>query len=344
MIRSRPRSKTKCPSCGELLSITNDTAYCARCDLRLAGVSARGKRLTAYVLSLPERFSRILVGSTAGLLKGISDLLLPEAVRQTKLYQVLLKKNLRYLIQEVGGVQNVYPTDGTPASGYVARKFVGNFVELTGILTLHASPVWILALIADISGGTKVFLKELTEEMKRKGMLNPDTQVETVDQLLDGLQSFAGEVADQIDTPPLSVEELRETLKFLRQEARGLKLRRAIDAEEMDSLLRKMEDVAQKENRSLFEIGAAMALNAVNQLERSGRTAVTGLRVGKALLDRTIFQYYSRALTDLSRAGYYRYLAQASKPYLRAIGRHLAWKNITWTERYFLSRAWNVKQ
>jgi hypothetical protein len=174
-------------------------------------------------------------------------------------------------------------------------------------------------------------------------LLDPDTQVETVDQLLDGLQSFAGQVADQIDTPPLSVEELRETLKFLRQEARGLKLRRAIGAEEMDSLLRKMEDVAKKENRSLFEIGAAMGLNAVNQLERSGRTAVTGLRVGKALLDRTIFQYYSRALADLSRAGYYRYLARASKPYLRAIGRHLAWKNITWTERYFLSRAWNVK-
>ena len=301
--------------------------------------------MTAYALSLPERFSRILVGSTAGLLKGVSDLLLPEAVRQTKLYQVLLKKNLRYLIQEVGGVQNVYPTDGGPDLQATLREnSSGNFVELTGILTLHASPVWILALIADISGGTKVFLKELTEEMKRKGLLDPDTQVETVDQLLDGLQSFAGQVADRIDTPPLSVEELRETLKFLRQEARALKLRRAIGTEEMDSLLRKMEDVAQKENRSLFEIGAAMALNAVNQLERSGRTAVTGLRVGKALLDRTIFQYYSRALTDLSRAGYYRYLAQASKPYLRAIGRHLAWKNITWTERYFLSRAWNVKQ
>jgi len=339
-----PRSKTKCPSCGKFLSVKDDTAYCADCDLRWAGVSTRGKRLTGYALSLPERFSRILVGSTAGLFKGVSDLLLPEAVRRTKLYQVLLQKNLRYLIQDVGGIQNVYPTEEAPPSRYVARKFVGNFVELAGILTLRASPVWILALIADISGGTKVFLKELTEEMKRQGQLDPQTRVETVDQLLDGLQSFAGQVADRIDTPPLSVEELRETLRFLRQEAQALKLRRAIGTEEIDSLLRKMEDVAQKENRSLFEISAALGLNAINQLERSGRTAVTGLRVGKALLDRTIFQYYARAVTDLSRAGYYRYLARASKPYLSAISRHLGWKNVTWTERYFLSRAWNTKQ
>jgi len=82
-----------------------------------------------------------------------------------------------------------------------------------------------------------------------------------------------------------------------------------------------------------------MALNAINQLERSGRTAVTGLRVARALLDRSIVQYYSRALKDLTKLGYYRYLARASKPYLNA--RHLAWRNITWTERYFLSRTWD---
>ena len=137
-------------------------------------------------------------------------------------------------------------------------------MELAGIPRCALLRSGSLALIADISGGTKVFLKELTEEMKRQGQLDPQTQVETVDQLLDGLQSFAGQVADRIDTPPLSVEELRETLRFLRQEAQALKLRRAIGTEEIDSLLRKMEDVAQKENRSLFEISAAWRTPSIN--------------------------------------------------------------------------------
>ena len=119
-----------------------------------------------------------------------------------------------------------------------------------------------------------------------------------------------------------------------------MKLQRAVPPEAVQSLLDEMQEAARKENRSLFEISAAIAMDAVNQLELSGRRAVTGLRVATALLDRSIIQYYSGALKDLTKLGYYRYLARSSKPYLKAVGRHLAWRNITWTERYFLSRAW----
>lgn len=336
-----PAATANCPSCGGSLPVHDDAAYCVKCDLHLVGARARGKRLTGYLLSLPERMSRILAGSLAGLVKGLTEILLPDAVRRMKLYQVLLMKNLRYLIQKVGDVDGVYPEGPGVTRNYIARKFVGNFVELTGILTLRASPVWILALVSDISGGTKAFLEELTAQLKREKLLDPSARIATVDQLLDGLQSFAGQVADRIDTPPLSVEELRETLKYLRQEAQTMRLRRTVTPGEMESILEKMQRTAEQQQRSLYEISSAMALNAFNQLERSGRTAVTGLRVAGALLDRSILQYYSSALRDLSRLGYYRYLAGSARPYLKAIRRHLARKNITWTERYFLSRSWN---
>jgi hypothetical protein len=303
-----------------------------------AHAPTRAERLAGYAMSLPERILRIVIGSVAGLVKGIAELVLPKAVRQAKLYQVLLNKNLRYLIQEVGAVEDVYARNAGAPTHYVARKFVGNFMELTGILTLHASPVWILALISDFSGGTKLFLREFADDLKRQGLLDPESGVDTVDQLLNGLQSFSGRMADQIDTPPLSVQELRETLQYLRKEAQAINLQGSVKQESMDSMLEGMKEVARKEQKSLFEIGAAMAMSAINQLERSGRRAVTGLRVGQALLDQTIFQYYAGALKDLSRIGYYRHIGRTSKPYLRAIGRHLAWRNITWTERYFLSR------
>lgn len=333
------QSAIPCPSCQEVLPLTDKAAYCSRCEIQLVVLPTRGNKLLAYALSLPERLSRIFVGSAAGMVKGVSDFLLPAAVRQTKLYQVLLKKNLRYLIKEVGAVPDVFPKEPSQPARYLARKFVGNFVELAGILSMRASPVWILALVSDISGGTKVFLKELADELRREGLLGSEAQVETVDQLLDGLQSFAGEVADRIDTPPLSVEELRETLEYLRQDAQRLKLKNPVKPEDISAMLQQMKEIARRENRSLFEISTAMAINAMNHLERSGRTAVTGLRVGKALLDRTIFQYYSSALRDLTKWGYYRYLGRASKPYLKAIVRNLSWNNVTWTERYFLSRA-----
>src|SRR5688572_10554065 len=333
------RRAIPCPSCEQSLAINNDNAYCPGCDLHLVGVSTRGKRMAAYALSLPERLSRVMAGSAAGLLKGVSELALPEGVRETKLYQVLLQKNLRYLIQKVGDVKGVYSQDETLPSNYVGRKFVGNFIELTGILTLRASPVWILALVSDLSGGTKVFLKELTDELKREGLLDPATPVNSVDQLLDSLQSFSGQVADRIDMPPLSVTELRETFKYLREQAQTLGLKRAAPHEEVSRIYEGMKDAALKQNRSIYEISSALAMNAMNQLQRSGRTAVTGARVARAIMDRTILQYYTRGLEELAEEGYYRYLARTSKPYLKAVARHLARKNITWTERYFLSRA-----
>jgi hypothetical protein len=297
------------------------------------------RRLAAYALSLPERAARILVGSTAGIVKGVSDLLLPEAIRNTRLYRVLLAKNLRFLIQDVGGIEGVYSGEGPPPRNYIARKFVGNFVELAGFVTLRASPVWILAALADVLGGTQAFLKELTSELRKRGVLDPGVQVESVDQLLEGLESFAGAVADKIDTPPLSVEELRETLAALRREAAAIRLGRVADAGSLDAIYGEMEQVAARERRSVFEVSTAVALGAVERFGQSGRAALTGLEVTRALLDRSILQYYGRALADLRREGYYRYLARTSRPYLRGLLRHLAWRRITWTERYFLSRA-----
>ncbi len=329
-----------CPSCGAALAAEDDTAYCERCELHLAGIPTQGKRLAAYALSLPERLTRIAAGALGGMFKGALELILPDALRRTRLYHVLLNKNLRYLIREFGDVDGIYRGDAPRIQNYAARKFVGNFVELAGFLTMRASPVWILALLSDLSGGTKVFLHELAAEMKKEGLLEPDAAVDSIDQLLDGLQSMTGRLADQIDTPPLSLEDLRETLTYLRQDAQSMKLKDLAGEENVESMLEEMKQVAERERKSLYEISAAMAINAVNQLERSGRTAVTGARVGKALLDRTILRHYRQALRDISRAGYYRYLARSAQPYLRAMRRHLARKNFTWTERYFLSRTW----
>ncbi|MBM3789648.1 MAG: hydrogenase maturation nickel metallochaperone HypA [Acidobacteria bacterium] len=327
----------RCPSCGASLPVQGVRA-CPRCGSGAAGRIARGRRLAAYALSLPERLSRIAVGSAAGLVKGATDLLLPESIRCTKLYQVLLQKNLRFLIQQVGAVSDVYPQGTSVPPDYVARKFVGNFIELTGILTMRASPVWILALLADLSGGTQVFLREFVSELQRQGLLSRDSRIDNIDQLLEALQAVAGNAADRLDTPPLSVRELRQTLETLREEANALKLKNRIRPADLDSVYRDLVDVAEKQGRTLYEVSTAVALGTVNRLGRTGRQAVTGLRVAHALLDQEILSFYGRALRDISRDGYYRYLARATKPYFRAMRHHLARKTDTWTERYFLSR------
>ena len=108
-----------------------------------------------YLLSLPERAVRSLSAVAAGLLRETADVALPGAFRRTRLYRSLVDTTLRFLIEQVGQVEGTYPTGSQLAEDFVIRKAAGNGIELLGLLTFSASPVWVLAALADLSGAGK---------------------------------------------------------------------------------------------------------------------------------------------------------------------------------------------
>ena len=65
-----------------------------------------------YLLSLPERVVRSMSGLSAGLLRELSEVVLPRAVRRTRLYTELVENTLRFLIENVGQVEGQYPPQG----------------------------------------------------------------------------------------------------------------------------------------------------------------------------------------------------------------------------------------
>jgi hypothetical protein len=71
--------------------------------------------LKAYLLSFPERIvrsavglGRSAVGLGAGVARELGTVALPEGIRRSQLYQNLVDATLRYLIEQVGGVEGVY--------------------------------------------------------------------------------------------------------------------------------------------------------------------------------------------------------------------------------------------
>ena len=64
-----------------------------------------------YLLSLPERVIRSALGFSAGLLREIGEVALPQTVRRGQLYKTLVDTTLRYLIEEVGGTKGVFPAE-----------------------------------------------------------------------------------------------------------------------------------------------------------------------------------------------------------------------------------------
>src|SRR5262245_23547670 len=175
-----------------------------------------------YLLSLPERLVRSALGLGAGVAREVGEIALPEGVRRSQLYQNLVDATLRYLIEDVGGVEGVYAAEETLPENFLARRTAGNAVEMLGLVAFRASPVWILSALADLCGMGRHLIPEVADALKVEGLLDRETQFTTVDQLLDGLERTSSRLAATVNTPPLDVEGLRKEWAAIRDEARHL--------------------------------------------------------------------------------------------------------------------------
>src|SRR5262245_58017689 len=152
-------------------------------------------RFTPFLLSLPERALRSTTALAAGLLREIGEVTVPGSIRRGRLYQNLVNTTLRFLIEQVGEVEGVYPGEEKLAEGFLVRRTAGNGIELIGILAFRASPVWVLAALADASGGGRYLIREIAGALKEAQLLDQETEFTTVDQMLDGLEATAGRLA-----------------------------------------------------------------------------------------------------------------------------------------------------
>jgi hypothetical protein len=82
------------------------------------------------------------------------------------------------------------------------RKTAGNAIELTSFLAVGWSPLWLLAAAADLTGGTRVYLRALLAELRGAGVLPAESTIASVEELLTTLERSSGLMADTIDMPP----------------------------------------------------------------------------------------------------------------------------------------------
>src|SRR5262252_9214401 len=173
-------------------------------------------RLRNFLLSLPERGLRSATAVAGGLLREVGEVAIPKTIRRSQLYSNLVEATLQFLIEQVGQVKDVYPAGEKLSEDFLVRRAAGNGIELIGILTFRASPVWVLAALADASGAGRYLVREITASLKAEGLLEPEAEFETVDAMLVGLEASAGRLAATVNTPPLDVKSLRREWDALR--------------------------------------------------------------------------------------------------------------------------------
>ncbi len=234
----------------------------------------------------------------------------------------MVDATLRFLIEQVGEVQGVYPPEGKLAEDFLLRRTAGNGLELIGILAFRASPVWVMAALADISGAGRVLIQEVADALKEEGLLPATASYKTADQLLDGLEQTAGRVAEAINTPPLDIAALRQELAEIRRHAALIPAPNVPSPHQLTQLWQSLRNEANTQGRTVFELSSLLAISATRRvpanLQWLSRSAQLAARKTGKILAGGLLEHYRVTLGDIHEQGYLAYWAEEFKPYLRA--------------------------
>jgi hypothetical protein len=236
-------------------------------------------------------------------------------VRRSRFYEATAKNLLRVAIELVGGVEGSTTKD--PQAGVLElakRKGAGNIVELGSIAAFGFSPLWLLAAASDLTRGSRVYLTELTQELKAAGVIAEDVDPGSVDELLGVLERTSGGTARLIDIPPLELRELRASLAELRSHADSLP-----SAGEFAALYAALRRTADAEDRSLLEVSTGVGL--------------AFLTAARKVSSAHIAAPYREDWQPVRDEGFGAYARRVGRPYRRAISKHFAAGELSRTER-----------
>jgi hypothetical protein len=304
-------------------------------------------QLRNFLLSLPERGLRSATALAGGLLREVGDVAIPKTIRRSQLYRNLVEATLRFLIEQVGQVKDVYPGEEKLSEDFLLRRTAGNGIELIGILTFRASPVWVLAALADVSGAGRFLIREITASLKADGLLEQGAEFDTVDEMLVGLEASAGRLAATVNMPPLDVKSLRQEWNALRGDLARIPPRQLPGTQALRDLWKEIQQEAGRQDRTVFQVSSLMAISAMKsvpekarRLSDSARSAgrKTGPAVGAILLED-----YRTSLKQIRETGYVRYAVDQFRPYLSAAVSQFSPRRQSLTER-FISMAAKRKE
>src|SRR5215472_10008784 len=270
-----------------------------------------------YIVSLPERVLRSLGALSGGLLHEIGEVALPAAIRRTTLYRTMVGATLRFLIEQVGQVEGVYPAEGGLSENFIVRRAASHGIELLGILAFRASPIWVLAALADVTGSGHRLLREIAEALEAEGLLEPGSRFETMEQILGGLERTSAHLATTLNMPPVNVHALRREWDKLAVELQSIPA--------IGLLERTWDDIratAQTQNRTVFTVSSLLAISTLAHVPANllwlSKAAGSAARRTTEVLGSAILDHYADALREISREGFLGYWQREFRPYLRA--------------------------
>ena len=297
--------------------------------------------LLAYGISLPERLLRLLASGLGVIGLGLMRIL-PRPIREGKFYKLAVERQLKMLTDDVGQA-GVFPGDEGLDGSKATRMAVGGAVDNLMMIGLHASPMWILLAATDVSKGAKRYMEELATELKEAGVMEEGSRLDNLDDVLGGLHRLSDKLADTVDMPPLSIDDMKQAITGVGEEMLS-GANAALDVAGVDDLAEDISKLAHDANHSLLETTGAVA---VGTMKGAGNILVGGLVgvgatvkfVGDVVWN-DVLSDYGKTIKQIYRRGFYGSVRKFLKPQTRAYRNLFNYRFLSVTEMILSFGLW----
>lgn len=294
------------------------------------------KITTNYLLSLPERSLRALAALVGGASVFLADTLLPDSLKGTTIYKLIIGDTQRFLIERVAQMElegQSFTLSKEIPENFVQRKAAGTVLEAAGLLAFHFSPLWVFAIAGDASSGSKVFLERLINNLKAKGVIPEDAVIHDLVDLVEATHSASRISVQAVDTPPLSRKELVALVDELKSAYSVMFLQVPELMGHLERLWKEMEKISDQEKISLAELSGVMAIQVANIGRKSMGMILAVGRTSSELFGETILQNYKETLDVISRLGFKDYLRSYMAPFVEKSLQHFELGRESWIEQ-----------
>ncbi|OGO19066.1 MAG: hypothetical protein A2Z14_16080 [Chloroflexi bacterium RBG_16_48_8] len=294
-----------------------------------------------YLISLPERSLRALAALVGGVSVFLADTLLPDALRGTTIYKLIIGDTQRFLIERVAQMelqgQSFVLSQEIPEN-FVQRKAAGTVLEAVGLLAFHFSPMWVFAIVGDVSAGSKIFLERLMKHLKDQGVIPEEAVINDLVDLVEATQAASRASVKAVDTPPLSRKELDGLVGDLKRAYRMVFLQVPGLTSHLEDLWMRMEKISERESISLAELSGVMSIQLANMGRKGVETMLAVGKSGSELFGEEILHNYKETLDLISKYGAKEYLRQYMAPFVETSLRHFQYSRESWIEQRIRKR------
>jgi len=298
--------------------------------------------LAAYVLSLPERVVRWIV-TLVGLLGHALTRLLPGPVREGKFYRLAVERQIKMLTDDVG-MAGLFPAANALDAATAKRMAVGGAVDNLIMVGLHASPLWILLAASDVSKGAQAYMRALADELKQAGVMEEGSRLDSLDDVLTGLNRLSDRLSDTVDMPPLSLEDMKAAVTGIGAEMKsgGTALLKTAD---VDGLASELTDLAREANHSLLETTGAVAVGTMRSAGNIIKGGLVGAEATAKFVGHIVWHDvlgdYGRTIQKIYRRGFYGSVRSFLRPQARSYRTLFAYRFVSLTERLLSCWRWS---